>query len=222
MTATYPKQTAAQIITDFELQVNDVTELSSSEELELLNEKYQDICNEKEWEFLRTFVSGTMLSDSVGYYITPPDDFRALAQNNAYTDNSIGIENNAVPRGVFVFNSAGAQTFIQQINFADRRQYVNRGNFCYYDAVNNKIRFTGSPGSTSYEFDYIRVPPKLELADYPVFPGQFHKMIKYAMATSNEILQLSPKATSYKDENEAEYQKKFDAMALWNAGLILN
>lgn len=222
MTVTYPKQTAAEIITDFELQVNDITELSSTEELELVNEIYFDILNKKEWEFLRTFVTGTMLSDSIGYYITPPDDFRIVAQNNSYTDNSIGIDNNAVPRGVFVFNASGAQTFIQMINFADRRQYVNRGNFCYYDAVNNKIRFTGTPVSTSYEFDYIRTPPKLTLTDYPVFPGQFHKMIKYGMATSNDILQISPKASSYQQENAAKFQEKFDDMGFWNAGLILN
>lgn len=222
MTATYPKQTAAEIITDFELQVNDVTELSSTEELDLLNEKYQDICNKKEWEFLRTFVAGTMSSDSVGYYITPPDDFGTLAQNNAYTDNSIGIENNAAPKGVFVFNSSGTQTFVQMINFADRRQYVNRGNFCYYDVGNNKIRFTGNPGSTSYEFDYIKVPPQLALADYPVFPGRFHKMLKYAMAIDNDILQLSPKATSYQQENAGKLEEKLSDMEFWNSGLILN
>jgi len=217
-----PQLTAEEIIIDFELQVNDVTELSPDEELELLNEKYVKICGQKPWEFLKTPASGSILSDSIGYYITLPDDFSYFAENNQYTDNSIGIYNNADTKVIFVLSPSGAYQPYQIINFSDRRQYRNRSGFAYLDLSSNAVRFTGNPQGSTYEFDYIKVPAKLMLDDYPIFPGQFHKMIKYAMATDNEILQLSPKATSYAAENDAKYQSDFLDMVYWNSQLIMN
>lgn len=213
---------ASEIITAFELQVADVTELSSTEELALLNKKYQKVCNQRSWEFLKTPASGSILQDATGYYITAPTDFNSFIENNQYTDNSIGVQNNAAPKVIFVLSSSGAYQPYQIINFSDRRQYVNRNGFAYYDAVNAVIRFTGPPTGTTYEFDYIKVPAKLTLSDYPIFPGQFHDMLVYAMATDNDILQLSPKATSYAAENQAKYQSDFDDMVYWNANLNFN
>lgn len=219
-----PALTAAQIITNFELQVSDITELSSTEELMLLNRLYQTVCRDRAWEFLKTAVTGTILQDSTGYYITPPTDFAFFVENNNFTDNSIGINNNAAPKVVFVITSSGAYQPYQVINFGDRRQYLNRSGFVYYDAANNIIRFTGSPiiTGTTYEFDYIKVSAQLALADYPVFPGRFHDMLVFAMATDNEILQLSPKATSYAPENQAKYQQYLLDMQWWNSELQMN
>lgn len=214
-----PKKTAAEIITAFELQVSDITELSSSEELALLNKKYIKICSLRPWEFLKTTASGTILSDTTGYYITVPSDFGYFAENNGFTNNAANIDNNASPKVIFVGTTYSPY---QIVNFSDRRQYRNQNGFAYYDAVNNIIRFTGTPVSTTYEFDYIKVPAKLITTDYPIFPGQFHDMIVYAMATDNDIVQLSPKATSYIKENNALYESDLEDMFYWNASLILN
>ena len=217
----YPTKTAAQIITDFELQVNDVTELSSSEELSLLNRVYIKICNDRPWEFLKTAASGSISQDATSYYITPPADFAYFVENNMYTDNSIGITNNASPKVIFVISN-GAYQPTQIVNFSDRRQYLNRTGFAYYDVANNKIRFTGVPNGTTYEFDYIKVPALLAVTDTPVFPGRFHDMIMYAMASDNDILQLSAKATSYAPDNQAKYAGLLADMEWWNATLQLN
>lgn len=217
-----PSKTASQLITDFELQVNDVTELSSSEELALLNRLYQKICLDRPWEFLKVPASGSIFQDAAGYYITAPSDFAYFIENNSYTDNSIGTNNNAAPKVIFVISSSGAYQPYQVINFSDRRQYLNRNGFAYYDAANNAIRFTGVPNGSTYEFDYIKVPANLAVGDTPCFPGRFHDMLTFAMAVDNEILQLSPKATSYAPDNQAKYQSYFDDMVWWNAHLILN
>lgn len=217
-----PSLTASQIITNFELQVNDITELSSSEELALLNRLYQKVCLDKPWEFLKTPASGSILTDATGSYITVPVDFAYFIENNQYTDNSIGIYNNAAPKVIFVLSASGAYQPYQIINFSDRRQYVNRTGFAYFDALNNIIRFTGTPAGTTYEFDYIKVPVVLLIGDSPIFPGRFHDMLVFAMATDNEVLQLSPKATSYAQENTARYQSYFMDMVYWNALLQMN
>lgn len=217
-----PTLTASQIITLFELQVNDITELSSSEELALLNRIYQKICLDKPWEFLKTQASGSILSDATGSYITPPVDFAYFTENNNYTDNSMGTFNNAAPKVIFVLSYGVAYQPYQIINFSDRRQYINRGGFAYFDAGSNIIRFTGTPAGTTYEFDYIKVPAVLTLTDYPIFPGRFHDMIYFGMASDNEILQLSPKATSYAVENMNKYTQYMLDMTWYNSNLQLN
>lgn len=218
---TQPSLTCAQIITNFELQVNDITELSSSEELALLNRVYQKICLDKPWEFLKVPATGSILSDATSSYITVPADFAFFVSNNTYTDNSIGVTNNAAPKVIFVISSGQYQPY-QIVNFSDRRQYLNRQGFAYLDVANNIIRFTGTPNGTTYEFDYIKVPAVLLIGDSPIFPGRFHDILTFAMATDNEILQLSPKATSYMAENSAKYQGYFLDMVWWNSQLNMN
>lgn len=198
-----PKKLVSQLITDFELQVNDVTELSSSEELALLNRIYQKVCADRPWEFLKTAATGTLSGSGVdGYYITIPDDFGFFYDNNLYTDNTISASNNAAPKVIFI--GANLDPY-QVINYGDRRQYLGKTGYCYVDLANSKIYFTGTPVSTTYNMDYIKIPATLALSDYPVFNGKFHDILTFGMAADNDILQLSPKATSYKDENQGKY-----------------
>ena len=213
--------TASQIITTFELFVSDVTELSSVEELALLNRVYLKVCSDRPYEFLKTSVTGTVLNDAIGYYITPPADFAYFIENNQFTDNSIGVYNNAVPKVIFIISGIAYSPY-QIINFSDRRQYVNMVGFAYYDTANNIIRFTGTPVTTSYEFDYIKIPALLALTDTPIFPGRFHEMLAFGMATDNDMLQLSPKASSYAQENNAKLASMKLDMDYWNSMLQNN
>ena len=215
----YPTLTASQIITTFELLVSDVTELSSSEELSLLNRVYQKICTDRPFEFSKKASTGTLASDTVGSYITVPADFAYFVQNNQFTDNTMGVYNNAVPRVIFIIVD-NAYIPYQIINYSDRRQYLNRSGFAYLDIRAGVIRFTGTVAGTSYEFDYIAVPDLLTLLDTPIFPGRFHDMIAFGMAVDNDILQLSPKATSYLNENNAKYESYMKDLQYWNAMLL--
>lgn len=208
---------AQDIITKFELQVSDLTELSTQEELDLLNDKYQDVCMERPWIFLKTNKTGSIALDPVTglYYIDTPADFSMFYENNMSTDNSIAIENNASPRVIFV----GANRAPYQIvNYEDREQYRNRGHVCYHDMGASKIFFTATPHDTSfYSMDYIKAPANMAtLSDTPIFPNRFRKMLYFAMATDNEILQLSSKANSYAPDNRAKYQDTLQKMEYWN------
>lgn len=211
--------TTTEIITLFELVVDDVTELSTSEETALVNRIYNRICNGHVWEFLKTNATGSILSDADGYYITLPDNFAFFVENNQYTDNSIGVNNNASPKVVFV--GTNYQRY-QIVNYSDRRQYRNKDGYCYLDLANSKIRFTYTPVAFTYDFDYCKVPATLTAATSPVFPARFHEMIAYFMATENDVLQLSPKATSYKDDNTVIARNYLLDMKHWNSMLILN
>tara|TARA_R110000868_G_scaffold9504_1_gene47155 strand:- start:5580 stop:6218 length:639 start_codon:yes stop_codon:yes gene_type:complete len=208
--------TGATIITTFELQVNDVTELSSVEELALANRVYKKICREQPWEFLKKQDAGSILTDATGSYITLPADFIAFTENFTYTNNSISVENNAAPKVIFTGTS---YTPNQIINWSDRRQYLNSQGYAYVDIANSKIRFTAAPADATYEFDYYYTPDDLTTATSPVFPADFHNIIVFGMAVENDILQLSEKAKSYAAENQAKYSQYLLDLKYYNANL---
>lgn len=211
--------TATELITEFELQVNDVTELSTSEELIVMNRVYQRVCDDRPWEFLKTNTTGTMSSDSTGYYITVPDDFAYFYENFNYTDNAYSTQINSAPKVIFVGTEYAAYPII---NYADRIQYRDRTGYCYLSLSENKIRFTGTPQAFTYSMDYIKFPETLVAGSTPIFPTRFQNILVFGMAADNEIIQLSDKAKSYAPENAALFQAQLDAMALWNANLIQN
>ena len=199
-------QTPADVIEKFELQVSDITELSSAEELDLLQNVFQDVCVDRQWEFLKAPASGSLTLDATTglYYLTVPDDFAYFSANNQTTDNSDEIDNNSVPAVVFIGTNYDPY---QVVNYSDRRQYRNRTGFCWYDASTRKVWFTTTPPATTYEFDYIQAPPTLTLNGNFPFPDQFTAILWYGMARDNSIIQLSDRAKSYLAENNAKYEK---------------
>lgn len=209
---------AADIITAFELYVDDATELSSAQELALLNKKYREVCNDRPWEFLKSSATGT-LSTTVPY-VALPATFEHMLENNQSTDNADSLDDNGVPRAVFVGTS---YTPYRVINWSDRRKYLNQTGFCYIDIVNSRLVFTSQPASPStYEFDYKATPTDLGLTDSPAFPARFHEMLYHMMAVDDEITQKFPKAQSYAPDNQAKADMYFAQMASWNARLALN
>lgn len=205
--------TATQIITNFELQVDDTTELSSTEELSILNRVYKHICSLKAWEFLKKVHTGTT-STSLPY-IDLPEDFAYLTQNYNYTETASNIAYNPV---VFVGDSYKPY---KVVNFSDRRQYRNQDNVCWIDIVNNRLYFGKQPTTAeSVEFDYISDPATLTASDTPLIPERFQPMLEYAMAVEDSVIQQSDKAKSYKNENQAKYKEYYDAMCLWNSRLV--
>lgn len=214
--------TGTTIITQFELQVDDITELSTSEELIILNRVCRSIFNDRPWEFLKKEGTGSLSSDANGYYITIPTDFAYFSENYKYTDNSIGIGTTSSPTVIFVGTDYAPY---KVINFADRKQYRDSAGYVYLDLINNKIRFTGSPtfsNGTTYSFDYIYIPDDIIASEEPVIPARFHDAIVFGMAVDNDIIQKSNKAKSYATENQLKYNDVIDKMRWWNAQLQMN
>jgi hypothetical protein len=205
------------IITQFEMQVSDITELSPAEEYIVANRVYNAIANDRPWEWLKASSAGSILQDSTGYYITVPSDFAYFAENNAFSENNDATQNNTAPKVIFV---GSTYTPVQIINFSDRRQYRGNDHYAYYDAASNAIRFTGTPLALTYEFDYIKTPTALVSGASPFFPAEFHDLIVYGMAVDDAIVQLSPKATSYAAENQVKYNDLLAQLRYRNAQLI--
>jgi len=208
---------ASEIITNFELQISDITELSTSEEYIVMNRVYQRVCSDRAWEFLKTALTGTLLGSGIdGFYITVPTDFSFFYDNYNWTDNSIAVQLNANPRVIYIGTNKAPY---QVVNYSDRYKYLGNGGYCYLDLANNRIVFTGIPIATTYFMDYIKFPATLTASDTPVIPNRFQDILVYGMAVENDIVQLSPKAKSYAPENQALYENYLADLALWNAQL---
>lgn len=222
--------TAQDIITAFELQVSDMTGLSTDEELLVLDRVYKEVCADRPWEFLKKIGTGVITVDPVTgiAYIDLPEDFSFFAENRSYTGNSREYYGDSAPKAVFVNNGNNAYAPFTIVNFSDRMQYLNAGNYAYVDYGQMKIIFTGPTNNTylsngvAFTFDYICTPPTLGLADSPIFPATYHHILVFKMAVQSDIIELSDKARSYQAENQKQADNWLVKLQYWNANLFNN
>lgn len=197
--------TGTEIITKFNLQVDDSSELSDAESLDLANDVYQEIQDDRDWEWLRSTFTGTT-STSVPY-IALPTDFKKLSVNK---DNKSFI---------LVGTSYREYTVV---GFQQRREHRDQDGFCYIDIPNQRLYFTKQPTSAeSVEYDYIKVATSLTTSTEPLFRDGFHKIISFGMAVKFNSLELSDKATSYRPENKSEYVDILETMRVEDAQIKL-
>jgi hypothetical protein len=209
---------AQDIITKFEVYVDDATELSSQQELDLLNKVYQKVCTDTDWEFLKKNATGTFTLNVPN--IPLPNDFGHFAENNQNTDNTQEINNNAAARVIFI--GSAYQPF-QIINWSDRRQYRNLTGSAYLDLPNNGITFTLQPTATdTYDYDYVAVAPDLDLDDEPLMPERFQHALYHLMAIDDEMILHFPRANAYAPDNADAAQEILADMSRWNAELQNN
>ena len=190
-------------ITDFELFMDDGTELSTTEEYRLYNKIYHEVCDSKDWEFLRKEFTGTLTSD----YVLLPDDFSHVLMNH----NDDRYANTPV-----VYVGANRQPY-KIISKADRSNYTDQDGFCFVDLKNSKIIFTKTPTSTAVVFDYQFVPDDVTESTEPVIPSRFVPVIYHGMCADDFIIQQSDKAKSYRNQNVARYKDYHDSLTMWNS-----
>jgi hypothetical protein len=207
------------IITLFEQYVDDATELSSVQELALLQKIYAKVWNDKTWEFAKATASGTFALTTPN--IPKPADFSNFIENNQFTDNTVSIENNAASKVIFI---GSAYQPYQIINWSDRRQYRTKLGYAYLDLPNSGISLTGTPITPDlYEFDYKKLAPTLAIGTViPGIPSDFVHMLYHGMAVDDEVIQRWPRAQAYAPDNQAAYNDFLQRMQLWNASLQLN
>jgi len=204
----------SELIAKFELYVDDGTELSTQEELDLANKIYNKVCNYRPWEWLKKPCTTSISSNT----ITLPADFAYVCSNAQSTDNSVSQETVTAPKVVFVGTNL---TPVRIVNYSDRRNYRNQ-NVCYIDPTDNKIHFVATQTETTAEFDYIKIPDALTLATAPIFPDRFHDIIYLGMAVDDYAIQQFDKAKSYATENEAKYTSILKDMSFANAQFTFN
>jgi len=163
--------TGEEIISLFNLLVDDSTELSSAEELDLLNASYQEVCDDRPWEFLKTEFSGTTDGTTV---LALPSNFSYFIEMNDDGEKIILVDGHSY----------------LLINFSQRRQYKDQTGIAYFNGTN--LYFIEAP-STGLEVlgDYIKTPDDLTIATSPIFKASFHKMLAYKMAISDFIVQAN-------------------------------
>ena len=188
----------AAIITEFETLIGSATELSSDDELKLLNKIYFQVLRQKAWEFLKKEASGTIS----GTDITQPADFFRMADEPVIY---IGQYHNP----------------FKLIPFTERRLYTNQNNNAYYDARQEKFVFFRTQNDT-YTFDYLYTPDALTTSGSdPVFPQQFWGMLPFLMASDADAIELTDKARSYAIENKARGNQILTDMEIWNDALTM-
>lgn len=195
----------SDIIARYNLQVDDASELSSDEELALVNEVYVDVCNDRPWEWLKTTYTG-VTSTSLPY-VTLPTDFKEFSLNKD---------------GKSVVFVGTAFDEYKVIPFSSRRDYRNMIGFCYVDS--GKLYFTVQPTSVvDIEFDYVRRPADLTLVTEPIVTtDQFGKMISYGMAAKfTNIEQPDKSKGSYQSNNKTEFDKMLTDLQLEDASIKL-
>lgn len=197
----------SDIIARYNLQVDDASELSSDEELSLAQEVYDEIANDRPWEWLKATYTGTT-SISVPY-IALPSDFKQISPNK---------DNNSV---VFVGSDYSEYKVIP---FSSRRDYRDMSGFCYIDVANRRLYFTLQPTSAmSVEYDYIKRPAALTLATAPlVTTDQFGKLIAYGMAAKFSNIEQSEKDSSYQRENSVQYARLLSDLQIEDANIKLS
>lgn len=196
----------SEIISRFELQVDDASELSSDESLALANEIYNDIANDRPWEWLKKTATGTT-STSVAY-IALPSDFKELSPNK---------------EGKSVIFVGTDYSEYQVVPFSSRRDYRNQDGFCYIDIATSRLYFTLQPTSAkAIEYDYIHRPTALTLSTAPlVTTDQFGNLIAYGMAAKFNPIEQTDKAVSYQRENQGLFLTMLSDHRLEDANIKL-
>lgn len=203
--------TAQDSINLFRLYVDDLTELSSSEELALYNRIYRKVLETCDFEFLKKEWSDTTDGSAT---LALPTDFGHLLETDNYTENNMDIHATMKPVSVYVNNDP-----YKVVNWSDRRQYENNTNTCYIDYRNSNLVFTYAPGSgLSVSADYVYIPDDVSLNGSPVWPARF-SFIHYGMAVDDMICQLFDKARSYARENTIKYEEGLNNLISYNSKL---
>jgi len=205
--------TADNIIKKFELYVDDATELSSDQELELLNKIYRQVWADRPWEFAKKGYSGVINGNNIAL----PTDFAYIYENGNYTNNQErGLVNNSAQKLVYVNDSPKIL-----VNWSDRNQYDGRDGYCWIDYANDKLYFSITQSGT-VTYDYIFFPEDLKIDDEPLFPAMFHDILYHGMASEDYVIQQFDKAKSYATENQSKYNDWLERMAMWNSNLLNN
>lgn len=201
----------SDIISKFNLYVDDGSELSSSEELALAEKIYRKVLDEHEWEFLKKEYSGTA-STSVPY-IALPSDFKNIAIN--YTEDG-------EPKQVIFFGST--YDVYEVIPFSQRRDYRDQGGYCYIDKRQGRLYFTKQPVEAgAVEFDYIYNPDALTTNTSPVFDSIHHDIVYHGMVMDFYSIEQTEKARAYFSEHMNWYKDFLTRMKnvnIKNSGML--
>lgn len=197
------------IIKQFEVYVDDLTELSTDEEYSLLTKVINSVCNDRSWEFLRKTASVTTTTSKTA---PVPADFVSVMNN--YSENPYnnipeipvayvgGIPFKFIPRG----------TAMQKVG----------GNYVTVDLVNKTIEFLTDIGAGKVvTFDYKYQPSPITSNSSPIaLPELAHRYLGQVMAIDDDIIQKTEKARSNLQANSVARAQMLRDLAHYNARFL--
>lgn len=199
----------SDILLRYALQTDDASELSSTEQLALAQEVYDEIQDDRDWEWLKT--TATDATSTTVSYVALPSDFKKLMPNK---------DNKSV-----VFVGTDYQEYVV-VPMSSRHDYRNMDGYCYVDVPNQRLVFILQPTSVrTIEYDYIKRAPDLTPSTSPlVTTSQFGNLIAYGMARKFVNIEQRDKSDggSYQTEFEKEYNRILSDMRLIDAEIKLS
>lgn len=203
--------TVADIIKDFELFLDDTTELSTAEEIRLAEKHSQRIANLLPWEILKkSYASGGVVSSTTDAL---PTRFAYVTQNDNYS------ENGEYGTGPVIYIGSDYSPW-QVVSWSDRRNYRDRKGYAFVDIANSNMVFSEAPNDT-VEYDYIEYPATLTATTDTIWiPDRFTPILYHSMCADDFVIQQSEKARSYRDEHLNNYKMYENDMRSWNYNLV--
>lgn len=201
--------TGINLIKKFRLYVDDQSEMGEDEEIDLLNDIYHQILNERPWEFLRKSTTPTTLIDSnTGYaYVNLPSDFKYMYGNYG-SDTYVIFGTAKVPVKVLPISSI--EEFIDQTGYA------------YVDKTTDRLIFTGTQAAgETVKYNYIHQPTDLSGNTEPIFDERFQMLLPYGMAADFSIINQDERGLSYQADNLRNYKRILDNMMMEDAHIKL-
>jgi hypothetical protein len=204
--------TKQEIITRFNLFIDDMSDLSSTEESQLFDKQYRKINASRPWE--GTKAEGSTTTSTSLQYVTLASDFLYLTPNANHTDSSYASERPVVFRG-------SDYRKYEVVSWSDRRQYRESDKHAWIDFPNLRLYFSKVPTTVeAVEYDYNKQMPALELNESPWFPEEYQDALYHMMCADSFVIQQSDKAKSYRNENEKIAKDIVEQMAYWNSQLV--
>lgn len=197
-----------EIIKQFEVYVDDLTELSTEEEYALLTKVLETVYNDRSWEFLRK--TATVTTDTATTAPLPADFVSVMNNYSENPYNAIaeipvayvgGIPFKFIPRGT-AFQKAG-------------------GNYVTVNLATNKLEFLASIGAgVQVTFDYKYAPDPIIDNNVTVVLPVGQRYLAQVMAIDDDIIQKTEKGRSNYQANSVAKAQLLRDLAHHNARFI--
>lgn len=197
------------IIKQFEVYVDDLTELSTDEEYALLTKVLNSIYNDRSWEFLRKTANVTTTTTKTAPL---PVDFVSVMNN--YSENPY----NNIPEIPVVFVDGIPYKFVPKgmsYNFVG-------GNYATVNLADKTIEFLKDIGTgKTVTFDYKYQPTAIvSNSSTIVLPELAHRYLGQVMAIDDDIIQKTEKARSNLQSNSVARAQMLRDLAHYNARFL--
>tara|TARA_R110000851_G_scaffold262727_1_gene415222 strand:- start:363 stop:953 length:591 start_codon:yes stop_codon:yes gene_type:complete len=182
-----------KVINKFRVWVDDASELSIEEELDLAHEKLDEILGERTWSFLKKTAS----VDIVNSEVILPEDFKYVIK--------VGLPED------YLYVKVG-NVKVRIVALEDRFEWGTT-TVAYIDYSESKIKFNQSISGIA-EFDYIMESSELSMDSVVIGPRSMGYAVARLMARDFYTLDQTENGRSQYQSNEMAYQKLLDQMSV--------